>query len=200
MSLGPRPEPVAQGLVFPAPGGVVLACLALFLRLAVGLGLLNFGMAAIMTANAAPFGGAMGLRPPPMQGPMPGLEFLLSATPYACAAIGAGLVFGIFTTICALLSCGLAALLPLLMTFHLLVAGGLAVTPGFNPMMRGFGPEAGAISIALCVFVAPTLVALVLLSAPAINRLSLDAYIFARTGRALFPEPTESPAPPEPPT
>ena len=176
----------------------MLACLALFLRLAVGLGLLNFGLAAIMAASAVPFGGWTGVRPPPMQGAIPGLEVMLSATPYACAAIGAGLVFGIFTTICALLACGLTLLLPLVMTFHLLLAGGLAFTPGFNPIMRGLGPEAGAISIALCVFVAPTLIALVLLSAPAINRISLDAYIFARTSRPLFAEPAEDAPPPEP--
>ncbi len=198
MSLGPRPEPPAQGLAFPAPGGVVLACLVLFLRLAVGLGLLNFGLAAIMTASASPFGGWTGMRPPSSQGFVPGIEVLFSALPYACAAIGAGLVFGIFTTICALCACGLTLFLPLLLTFHLLVAGGMAFSPGFNPVMRGFGPEAGIFSIVLCVFVAPTLVGLVVLSAPAINRFSLDAYIFARTSRLTFAEPAGNPAPPAP--
>jgi hypothetical protein len=198
MTPGPRPELVAQGFVFPAPGGIVLACLSLFLRLAVGLGLVNFGMAAIMTSNGAPFGGWTGMRPPTSQGYVPGVELIFSALPYACAAIGVGLVFGIFTTICALLACGLTLFLPLLMTFHLLIAGGMAFAPGFNPVMRGLGPEAGAISLVLCVFAAPTLVALVLLSAPAINRFSIDAYIFARTTRPVFGEPAENPAPPEP--
>ncbi|HEY2155190.1 MAG TPA: hypothetical protein VGH33_06140 [Isosphaeraceae bacterium] len=197
MSLDPRSEPVAQGSLFPAPGGIVFACLALFLRLAVGLGLLNFGLAAIMAAVAAPFGGWTGMRPPSSQGFIPGIEVLFSALPYACAAIGVGLVFGIFTTISALLACAVTLLLPLILTIHLLIAGGLAFSPGFNPIMRGLGSEAGVITIVLCVFVAPTLVALVLLSSPGVNRFSIDAYIFARTTRPVFGGPVEPPPAPE---
>jgi hypothetical protein len=189
MSLNPRPEPVAPGAALPAPGGIVLACLALFLRLAVGLGLLNFGLAAIMANSMSPYGGWAGMPPGSSQGFIPGVELLFAALPYACATIGVGLVFGIFTTISALLACGLTLILPLLMTFHLMMAGSLAFSQGFNPMIRVLGPEAGVISIVASVLAAPTLVALVLLSTPAINRFSIDAYIFARTTRPLFLEP-----------
>ena len=194
MSLIPRPELVAQGGMFPI-SPKVLGLVALFVRLAIGLSLLNIGLATVMAAGAPRFGGGPSF--------LPGLELLITVLPYVTLAIGVGLVFGIFTTLCALFACGLVLLLPLAITYQLVIAAGMQ-NNGFSPypgggmgLGGGFGPGEGFVLLCVGVLAVPGFVALVLLSAPTINRYSFDALMFGRTTSPVLPPPEPPPRPDE---
>ena len=194
MSVGPEPERVAVGGL-PALGPRVLGLLALFVRLAIGLCLLNIGLATVMASAASTFGGGPGMGG---QSTLPGLEMLVTLLPYLTLAIGVGLVFGIFTTVSALLACGLVLLLPLMITYQLVIAAGMP-NAGFSPynmMARFGGPGEGIVLLFVSVFATPSFVALVLLSSPSINRYSFDALMFGRSASPVLP-PAEPPRRPE---
>src|SRR5437660_1128391 len=82
-------ERVAVGGL-PVLGPRVMGLLALFVRLAIGLCLLNIGLATVMASVGPQFGG------PGMMGGgpgLPGIEMLVTVLPYLTLAIGVGLVF-----------------------------------------------------------------------------------------------------------
>ncbi len=192
MSTSLQREPVAEGVAFP--GTKLLPYLSLFVRLAIGLSLLDIGLATIMSSGPSPFGGPPGWPPGGWGGPgassgFPGVGLLVFVLPYAALAIGVGLVFGIFTTVAALMACGLALVFPVLLTLHMVIMGGIntnamMMTP-FGP--GGFGPEAGLTLLLIGLGITPGLVALVLLSPPSINRFSVDALMFQRVAPPIVP-------------
>jgi len=160
----------------------LLPWLALFVRLSVGIALLNAGLAGMM-ASGPGFGGGPPANPfmtpmgPP--GPLPGLETLVASLPYVELALGVGLCFGIFTTMTALACCGLVLVVPAIMTMQLLAVP----TPQPGVIVGGprfMGPGVAIYSVLFAVVSTPCLVVLVLLSPRTINRLSVDALIFAR--------------------
>jgi hypothetical protein len=157
----------------------LLPWLALFVRVSVGLGFLNAGLAGLIS------GGGPGMIYGPVQwsGMMPGAEVILKALPYIELAVGLGLICGIFTTIMALIACGLVLLIPILMTLSMFTT--MATSMGTNPLglgrpRGGMGIEFGMVSVAIAVISTPCFALLVLLSPQAINRLSLDAMIFPK--------------------
>lgn len=187
----PQSEPVAGGVIAAAPWRNLLPWLALFVRLAIGLSLLNIGLAAVMASMASPFGG-----PGPWNGGwnagppgFPGLGLLAGLLPYAALAVGAGLVFGIFTTAAALLACGLVLLPAILLTLEIVTVGNIMSPNGMIPFGRGLGPDALIGLLGLGVVATPSLVALVLLSPTSINRFSIDALIFRRVSAPTFAAP-----------
>jgi hypothetical protein len=155
----------------------VLPWLALFVRVSVGLGLLNGGLAGLI-AGGGPrvlFGQGMG------PGFLPGTEALFTALPYLELAAGLGLICGIFTTVMALVSCGLVLLIPLLMTYTMFttMVASVAATPnGLGGMRGGMGLEFGLVSVGIALVSTPCFALLLFLSPQSINRFSLDAMIF----------------------
>lgn len=193
MSLGPQPERVAEGITLPLPTTKLLAYIALFLRLSLGLSLLNAGLAGVLSSNG-PMGGMPGFGGrggnPFTGGPAPtppGMEGLATVLPFAELVVGVGLVFGIFTTISALAGCALTLVTPLLVSVALITTSGIGPAP--NRFGIGFGFE---VLMQLPAQSALTYAALVLLSPSSINRLSIDALIFRRTAAPVFP-PTAGP-------
>lgn len=192
MSIGPRPEPAAPGVVTTAPWSGLLPYLALFVRLAIGLALLDIGLAAVLAGGQGPGRPSwVGAEP----GWLPGPGALVAMLPYLALATGVGLVFGIFTTASALLACALTLLPALAVAFELVVLGGLGNSGRYGPFTgfalgRGIGPEVLAL-IGFGVLAIPGLAALVLLSPVSINRFSIDALIFR--GETTFPTPPTGP-------
>lgn len=191
MSIGPRPEPVGEWGSLPTRWGKLLPFLALFLRLSLGLSLMNTGLAAVLSQNGP--GGGMGFAGRGMNlfggaplASVPGLEGLAYVLPYVELAVAVGILFGIFTTISALAGCALTLVSPLLMTFA------LVTTPGFGGGPTRFmpGPEflllfPGQSALGYCL--------LVLLSPQPLNRFSIDALIFQRSRAPIPPEPEATP-------
>jgi hypothetical protein len=166
------------------PWGRILPWLALFTRCTVGLCLLNFGMMQLIYGNT-------GASPPSAELGAVIVWILLQAVPYLGVAIGLGLVFGIYTTLNALLTCALALILPLVVLVTLISQsflgnGGPGFRGGSNVVL---GPDAsmGVIFASYAVFVMPCLIALVLLSPMAINRYSLDTLMFSKPKRLMSP-------------
>jgi hypothetical protein len=156
----------------------LLPWLALFVRVSVGLGFLNAGLAPLISGGGRP---GMIYGPMPGSGFLPGTEVLLKALPYLELALGLGLICGIFTTIMALISCGLVLLTPILMTltmFTTMAASMGTYATGFGGMRGGMGLDFGIVSIAIAVISTPCFALLLLLSPQSINRFSLDAMIF----------------------
>ncbi len=148
-----------------------------------GSGLINGGLAAVLKQNG--FGGpGIGRPVNPFTGAvtpgMPGVDALADVLPFAELAVGVGLIFGIFTTICAIAACVLALVTPLMMTVSLMVNAGIATAPN----RFGFGVEFFLLGIGQSTL---AYAALLLLSPVAINRLSMDALIFARLVPADLP-------------
>jgi hypothetical protein len=170
------------------PWGRILPWLALFTRCTVGLCLLNFGMMQLIFGSSS-------ANPPSADLGSVIIWILLQAVPYLGVAIGLGLVFGIYTTLNALLTCALALILPLVVLVTLISQSVLGTGgPGFQRSPYGlFGPEAGVglIFASYAVFVMPCLIALVLLSPMAINRYSLDTLMFGKPKPPMSP-PTET--------
>lgn len=195
MSLAPQPDGIGG---VPHVSGKLLGYVALFLRLSLGLSLLNAGLAGVLSSggpgggmpgfggrNVNPFTGTMG----PI---MPGMEGLAAVLPFAELAAGVGLVFGIFTTICALAGCALTLVTPLMVSLALVTTSGIGPTP--NRFGMGFGFELLSLLPGQS---ALTYAVLVLLSPSTINRLSIDALIFRRASARSFPVPP-GPAVPAP--
>jgi hypothetical protein len=179
-------------LVREGPWGRLLPWIALFARCMVGLCLLNFGTMVLINSgpNASPPSSELGAVI---------IWILLQAVPYMAIAIGLGLVFGIYTTLNALLACGLTLILPLVMLVAMI--GQSALGTG-GPGVRGnpfgtFGPEfgIGLMFAAYAVFIVPCLVTLVLLSPMQINRYSLDTLMFGKPKR--FEAPNATPPSPQ---
>jgi len=159
----------------------LLPWLALFVRVSVGIGFLNAGLAAMISSGG---GGARTLYGPgPGSGFLPGTEVLFQALPYVELALGLGLICGIFTTLMALISCGLVLLIPILLTlsmFTSMAASMGTLSTGLGGMRGGMGLEFGVVSVAIAVVSTPCFALLVLLSPQSINRFSLDAMIFPK--------------------
>jgi hypothetical protein len=190
MSAYPRPELVASGTVpLPAAWPRLVALVALFVRIGVGLSLFNPGLVRILTPGPGGFGGPGGMVGPgfrPAIGALtptlPGFEGVAAVLPYAELAVGVGLILGIFTTISALAACAITLVSPALMAVSLMLSAGI------GPMPNRFGlafeyllatPHQALLAQAL----------LVLLSPVAINRYSIDALIFARAAVPIVPQP-----------
>ena len=182
MSISNHVDPRPDDLVRPLRQ--LLPVLALFVRVSVGLTVLNSGLNSMFPKNngANPFGnGAFGRFPGP-----PGLDGLMTVLPYAELALSVGLIFGVFTTVTALLACALSLISPLLTTVTLVSSAGIG--PGMNPLamgLNGFGMLFTNQAVISCVL-------LVALSPIAINRYSVDALMFDRRNLPL-PHPGVAP-------
>ena len=201
MSLGPQPEQASEGVTLPFSTTKLLAYVALFLRLSLGLSLLNAGLAGVLSSNG-PMGGMPGFGGRAVNpftggvGPtVPGMEGLTTVLPFAELAVGVGLIFGIFTTICALAGCALTLVTPLLISFAMITMSGVGPPP--NRFGIGLGVE---FLMQLPGQSALTYAVLVLLSPSAINRLSIDALIFRRTAAPILPSQATRPGPVSGPT
>ncbi len=156
----------------------LLPALACFARISVGLTMLNSGLMGIFakSGRGSPFGNS-GFGTPVTA---PGMEGLIMALPYLELALAVGLIFGIFTTIVAFLSCLLSLLTPLLTTYMLV--SGSANGQGMNQFAMGLNPfsmlfpNQGMLAYVLVVILSPL----------SINRYSVDALIF-RQGPGPFP-------------
>ena len=156
----------------------LLPYLAFAVRVGLGLGLLNGGLGGILSMRPNSWGGVSGRSP----GALGGLDVLLELFPYVELALGLGLVFGIFTTITALLSCAMALTIPLVMTVAILGAvmtgtGGVGYAYGYGPAALQFSLMTVGITLAAI----PGFALVVLLSPLSINRFSVDALIFKRS-------------------
>lgn len=166
------------------PVARLLPWLALFVRVSVGLGFLNGGLAAMISGGGGPgmiYGPGAGL------GFFPGTDVLIKVLPYLELAVGLGLICGIFTTIMALIAWVLVLLIPILLTVNMFTAMAASMgtnTLGFGVGRGGMGLDFGVISVAVAVISTPCFALLVILSPQSINRLSLDAMIFPN-----FPSP-----------
>ena len=197
MSLGPQPERTADGAVSPLVTAKLLAYVALFLRLSLGLTALNAGLAGVLSTGGGggpPGFGGRGVNPftGGIAQTMPGFEGLMMVLPFAEMAVGVGLIFGIFTTASTLAGCAMTLVPPLLMAVSMITTSGIGGGP--NRVGGGFGleffillPSQPALSYAVLVLLSPT----------TINRLSIDALIFRRPTAPIFPVPP-GPASPVP--
>jgi uncharacterized membrane protein YphA (DoxX/SURF4 family) len=178
----PRPDDLAR------PIRQLLPVLALFLRVSIGLAMLNSGLMGLFTKNNGgnPFAN-------PALGRLPtfpaGLDGLTTVLPYAELALSVGLIFGVFTTITALLACAVSLINPLLTTVALVSSAGIG--PGMNPMVMGLNGIAMLLPPNQFVVAYMLLVALSPLS---INRFSVDALMFERRTLPL-PQPGVTPEP-----
>ena len=158
----------------------LLPLLALFVRVSVGLTMLNSGLVGIFSRNHGrnPFNipGFGGGPTTPA-----GMEAVASMLPYTELALGVGLIFGIFTTITSLLACLISLVNPSLATITLVTTAGIG--PGMNQFTIGFNPESffsgntGVVAYSLLVALSPL----------AINRYSIDALIFQRGAAPIAP-------------
>lgn len=162
-----------------APIAGLLPHLAFFVRVSVGLSLLNRGLVEIFAKNSSRAGGGNPFYNPAFaRNPTaPGMDAFTTIIPYVELALSVGLIFGIFTTLCALSACLISLLSPLLTTVMLMLSAG--VGPGMNPygmdIITLFNPNQGMLSYVL----------LVVLSPLPINKFSIDALIFHRNPRPL---------------
>ena len=150
----------------------LLPLLALFVRASIGVAMLNGGLIGIFSKN----NGANVFNNPGLRGAMApaGLESLSTIIPYIELALGVGLIFGIFTTISALLACAFSLVGQLITTITLITNAGIG--PGIDPLTMGlnpltmFYPNQGVVAYTLLVALSPL----------SVNRFSIDALIFQK--------------------
>jgi uncharacterized membrane protein YphA (DoxX/SURF4 family) len=137
----------------------------LYLRLSMGLWMLNSGLAEVMPRKG-PAGGPLNRFN--LNGKIPGTEPLAQLLPYVELGVGFALILGIFTTIVALTACAMSLIVPLLTSFTLVAQVGVN-NPFANPFeLAGMFVNQSTLSYALLVFLSP----------PGTNRFSIDAMIF----------------------
>jgi uncharacterized membrane protein YphA (DoxX/SURF4 family) len=166
------------------PSPLTLGLITLFLRLGLGLGLLDTGLIAFLarrmgggTFNPMFTNGGGGLFPPG--------DALQELLPYAQIAVGLALTLGFFTRFAAATAASLMILQPLLRTVFMMIAGQVIVNPGMR--FRGmpfvipgasFGLDASNLFLAAAVL---------WLASVRSNPWSLDALMFP-------PRETQTPA------
>jgi len=193
--------PAEPGLLGPDPGLPIRRWAAFLLRMGIGLGLFNTGLAGYM-AVAVPRGMGPGM---PTLGPgMPtfgGFLPIFGPMPYIEIALGMALILGFLTTASSIAAGLQLLLMPCMLTIQLATSG--ASSPGMMMPGRGWGiPNAGMLMMMEAGMLSlPGLLthaALIWLSPLANHPYSIDALIFGRAAPEAFsmpdPGPSDGPA------
>jgi uncharacterized membrane protein YphA (DoxX/SURF4 family) len=176
----PIPEQVDQ-----AARARLLPYVILYLRLSMGLWLLNGGLAQVMPGNGRAGGPLNRFN---LNGKIPGTEPITQLLPYVELGVGVALILGIFTTIAALTACAMSLVVPLLTSITLVAQVGVN-NPFANPFeLAGMFVNQSTLSYALLVYLSPS----------GTNRFSIDALIFRPPVQRVAEEvdPKESDAEP----
>ena len=121
--------------------------LALFLRVGLGLGLLNSGLVGFHIQQAG--GGSPFLQ---MFGAIPGGDPIFQFIPYLQMIVGLALVLGFFTTVAAVAAAVLSLIQPFSQTVGLLAGGMVAMRQGpfrFDPSMASLFSIGGTSTLLL---------------------------------------------------
>ncbi|WP_435009968.1 DoxX family membrane protein [Tundrisphaera lichenicola] len=184
----PSTNPYTWGPLGPDPGRGIRVLVALLLRLAIGITLLNTGLMSYLNARGAGMGLNSGINIVGFNG----FDPLLTAIPYLSIGLGLALILGFLTTPTAVGAGFFTLLTPLLTTVAILASGmsGGGVPRGFSNGFGGNPFDSMALMFGMSSFLPgliPNLV-LIWLSPLENHPYSVDALIFNRAaGPSILP-------------